>query len=385
MNKYAEVVGGADSHCLDLLARLRERGHDVALLAFESDGAEPEPPGFYLRPFVTHATRGDLRGRARIGAALRSLWNRSAAAAASTALERFRPDVVHMHKIHPQISVAPVVVAARAGVPVVQTAHDYEFVSAHPEDELTRKLDHLEEAAAFRLLNTLSFVLRSVAHRPFVDHWIVASPHMQRVYEAAGIEASVLRAVAEPDPAPVVPLGERSEIVFTGRLIERKGVHDVLEVARARPGLSFTVAGTGPLTPLVESAARSMPNLRYLGFVDQETARTVIRSARAVLVPSRWAEPAGLVALEAMAVGTPVVGYRRGGLADYVRDTGGGLVTDVSAIELARALDRLCDGAELWESCSSAGLEGLRRHHDPETHLTALESIYELVQERAGP
>jgi glycosyltransferase involved in cell wall biosynthesis len=255
-------------------------------------------------------------------------------------------------------------------------------VSAHPEDELARKLDHLEDAAAFRLLNTLSFALRCTAHRPLVDHWIVASPHMQRVYGAAGIEASVLRALAEPDSAPLVPLEERSEIVFTGRLTERKGVHDVLEVARARPALSFTIAGTGPLEPLVESAARSMPNLRYLGFVDRGTARAVIRSARAVLVPSRWAEPAGLVALEAMAVGTPVVGYRRGGLADYVRDTGGGLVTDVSASALAAALDRLCDGNELWESCSNAGLDGLRRHHDPEAHLSKLESIYGQVSDR---
>lgn len=380
VNKYAEVVGGADSHCLDLIARLRGRGHEVALLAFAPEAAERDPSGIYLRPFVTHSNRQELRGGARLRAASRSLWNRSAASAASAAFEHFRPDVVHLQKIHPQISVAPVVAASRARLPIVQTAHDYEFVSAHPEDDLARKVDRLEETAAFRLLNTSSFMLRRVAHRPLVDHWIVASPHMQRVYRAAGIEASVLRCFVEPDAGPNLPLRERAEIVFTGRLTEQKGVQHVLEVARARPAMSFTVAGSGPLAATVESAAEALPNLRYLGFVDRATARDVVRAARAVLVPSRWAEPAGLVALEAMAVGTPVVAYRRGGLAEYVRDTGGGLVTDASVEALASGLDQLCNDADLWQSCSTAGPEGLRRHHNPETYLAALESIYKRVQ-----
>ena len=380
VNKYAEVIGGADRHCLDLLTRLGGRGHDVALLAFKSGGAEADPPGIYLEPFVTHSTRGEVRGGDRVRAALRSLWNRSAAAATAAAIERFRPDVVHVHKIHPQISVAPVVTAARSGVPIVQTAHDYEFVSAHPEDEFGRKVDRLEESTAFRLLNTSTFVLRQVAHRPLIDHWIVVSPHMQRVYRAAGIDASVLRDFVEPDIEPNVPIGQRSGIVFTGRLSERKGVQDVLEVARARPALSFTVAGSGPLAAAVESAAQALPNLRYLGFVDRGTARDLVRTAQAVLVPSRWAEPGGLVALEAMAVGTPVVAYRRGGLVDYVGDTEGGLLTDASPEALGAALDRLCEEPDLWHSCSTAGPEGLRSRHDPEAYLVTLESIYRQVR-----
>lgn len=44
VNKYAEVIGGADRHCLDLRTRLSGRGHDVALLAFKSRAAEADPP-----------------------------------------------------------------------------------------------------------------------------------------------------------------------------------------------------------------------------------------------------------------------------------------------------------------------------------------------------
>ena len=59
-------------------------------------------------------------------------------------IERFRPQVVHAHKLYPQLSGAPVIAAARAKLPIVQTLHDYEFLAASYLDHRGRWIDRDE-------------------------------------------------------------------------------------------------------------------------------------------------------------------------------------------------------------------------------------------------
>src|SRR5918995_2025032 len=128
VNKYARVTGGADRHVLDLAAVLRGRGHDVRLLSTE--GTETDVAGAFIPPTVTHWNRDQMQPAQRLRVANMALWNRTAASAIRRLLSEFDPDLVHAHKLYPQLSVAPVVVAHEAGIPIVQSAHDYEFISA---------------------------------------------------------------------------------------------------------------------------------------------------------------------------------------------------------------------------------------------------------------
>ena len=93
-----------------------------------------ESDGLFVDCSVTHVSRDHL-GLLAQGRVFRSaLWNGEAARATDRLVDEFRPDVVHTHKLYPQLSVAPVVVAARRGVPVVQTLHDFEMLGASPID-----------------------------------------------------------------------------------------------------------------------------------------------------------------------------------------------------------------------------------------------------------
>ena len=143
VNKYTRVTGGADRHCLDLAGMLSARGHSVRFLSFKG-GRSDQLGGAFVTPTVMHETRDRLSTAERMAVATHAVWNRSAAAATRRLISDFRPDVVQAHKLYPQLSVAPVVVAHAAGVPVVQWAHDYEFVAAHPEDDRGSRLDRLE-------------------------------------------------------------------------------------------------------------------------------------------------------------------------------------------------------------------------------------------------
>jgi glycosyltransferase involved in cell wall biosynthesis len=381
VNKYTRVTGGADRHCLDLAGMLSARGHSVRFLSFKG-GRSDQLGGAFVTPTVMHETRDRLSTAERMAVATHAVWNRSAAAATRRLISDFRPDVVQAHKLYPQLSVAPVVVAHAAGVPVVQWAHDYEFVAAHPEDDRGRRLDRLESTGTYRALNTATFVVRRLVHVPRVSHWLVASRFARSVYARHGIDCDVVELFQPRTDEPPRDYESRRGVVFSGRLTEAKGVRDVVELAKHTPELEITVAGTGPLRQFAETAASSLPNLHYEGFVDGVTAHRLVSGARVVVVPSHVAEAGGRVALEAMAAGTPVVAYPSGGLAEYVGDTGGGVLVSQEPRSLADASLRVSNDRDLWAALSSRGFEGVRGRHSPERYIERIEAIYAEVTNR---
>lgn len=94
-----------------------------------------------------------------------------------------------------------------------------------------------------------------------------------------------------------------------------------------------------------------------------------LASARLVVLPSRWQEPAGLAALEAMARGTPVIAYRGGGLAEYVADSCPGVVVPPAADRLVAETASLYGDEATWEGMSTSGLEAVETTHSPDRSL----------------
>ena len=141
-----------------------------------------------------------------------------------------------------------------------------------------------------------------------------------------------------PDPGPGAPL------VFLGRIEEIKGPHIAIDVAR-RAGLRLVIAGNVPPRHCDWFKANIAPHLGgrqivYRGPVDDSQKNVLLGSARAFLMPVLWDEPFGIVMAEAMACGTPVIGFRRGAVPEVVDDgVTGYVVGDVGA--MASAVDRV--------------------------------------------
>lgn len=375
VNKYAHVTGGADVNCLGLAAVLRRRGHDVALLST----ASPEnvfSEGEFIPASVTHASRVQLGVPQQAEVARRAIWNPAAAAAMRQLIARFRPQVVHAHKLYPQLSGAPVIAAARAKLPIVQTLHDYEFLAASYRDHRGGWIDRDESKLSYRALNTATYVLRRVLHVRKVNAWIANSRYVAARYEARGIASTVLPSFVEPVTGHNPGFSDRRGAVFIGRLSEEKGVRDVLDLAESLPSVKVGVAGHGPLEGDVAEAAGRLPNLSFGGGLDRTEVFEWLQRARVCVMPSRWQEPGGIAALEAMSVGTPVVAYASGGLAEYVGDIGGGRVIEPDAQALTRECDALHRDQSTWEELSARGAAGVARKHSPEQYALAVEGIY---------
>jgi glycosyltransferase involved in cell wall biosynthesis len=186
---------------------------------------------------------------------------------------------------------------------------------------------------------------------------LVASAHVRDVFERQGIDSGKLHVVPYPVTGvarlPEAPRARpfTNRVVFLGRLTRLKGLTDaVTAVAQASRALgrnlTLDVAGEGPeLEAARRLASVTNADARFLGWVGADQRERLLSEADALIVPSRWPEPFGMVGIEAGCTGVPAVAYAVGGIPDWLRPgvsgesaPEGSLDPSALASALARAL-----------------------------------------------
>jgi glycosyltransferase involved in cell wall biosynthesis len=125
--------------------------------------------------------------------------------------------------------------------------------------------------------------------------------------------------------------GKRDYFCFIGRVAPNKGTHLAIEVAQ-RSGIPLKIAGE--IQPIYQEYWEQQVKpkvdgrfIEYIGEADLETKNELFCGARALLFPIDWEEPFGLVTIEAMACGTPVLGFKRGSVPEIIKDGVSGYVS----------------------------------------------------------
>jgi glycogen synthase len=181
---------------------------------------------------------------------------------------------------------------------------------------------------------------------PRADAWAFVSEHTRRGRPGTVLPSGVAAAFRDPQP----PRPWRGSLLHVGRLDARKGVRTAVAALDHLPGATLTLAGEGP-------ERRPHPRARYAGNLGRPALRAAYADADAVLFPVEWDEPWGLVPLEAMGMGRPVVATGRGGSAEYLRDGENALLVppgDPRAV--AAAVNRLRDDAALRARLREGGI-----------------------------
>lgn len=200
----------------------------------------------------------------------------------------------------------------------------------------------------------------------------------------------------DPDAAPAVarPAGSPFRLLFVGRLVERKGVHYLLQALarlRERDPVHLWVVGDGPMRPELEARARELgvdASVTFTGFLTREALAERYRRCDAFVLPAVYdrrgdTEGLGVVLVEALSQGKPVVASAVGGIPDVVRDGETGLlVAPADPDVLARAVRTYLRDPALARAHGQAGRAHVEAHFSWETIIERLTTLYRRLLER---
>lgn len=276
----------------------------------------------------------DIEALSRVRLGVRTLWSASSASELSEILRKFAPQVVHVHNTFALMSPSVYWAAGTAGVPVVQTLHNFRLLC--PQATFLRNgavcedcLGHLPWRGAVRgcyrdsraqssmvaAMLTVHRALGTWRHK--IARYIALNEFCRSKFIEGGLPPE--RIAVKPNfvelPAPADSL--REGFLFVGRLSVEKGVAVLGAASAALPRAVVRVAGVGPQS---ESLAKCAPTVQLLGSLKKDEVRSAMLHARALVMPSTCQESFPLALIEAFANALPVIASRVGALAELVED-----------------------------------------------------------------
>jgi glycosyltransferase involved in cell wall biosynthesis len=365
---------------------MRAHGHEVRVLTTDTRTGTPEPDP----PAVHRELRWSLRDGEfeQLGKLEKLAIARHNHRALDRHLDELRPDVVSWWSMG-GLTLTLLESVRRRGLPAVAFVHD-DWLDygpwADPWMNIFRRRRALVATIAEGLVRIPARVdFDAAAKYVFVSertrrHALDRGRPLRRTGVAhSGIHEDFL------DPAPEQPWGWR--LLYVGRLDPRKGVDTAVEaLSFLPPEAHLHLIGGWDKTEEARlgSLARERGVDAQVTFGGQRSRAEIVAAygdADAVVFPVRWEEPWGLVPLEGMARGRPVVATGRGGSAEYLRDGENCLLFEADdPAALATAVERLADDPDLRARLRAGGLETAPRH----TESVLNEAVERELLEAAG-
>lgn len=381
--------GGAEAYTGWLRSGLRDAGDEVHLLTSGAGSA-----GDGTADYVAYGTE-------RVAAqAFLQIVNPFAVRAVRRAVSAFRPELAFVNMFAHHLS--PAIFHALGDVPIVLSVSDYKCVcpigsKLLPDNTVCTSpagwvcceagcvsLPHwIRDRPRYALLRSgIARAARVVA----CSEWV------RRELERGGIDSECIH-LPVPRPGPDYARSPVTEprIVYCGRLDVEKGVEHLVRafalVSAANPPATLRIAGRGPERGRLEALARELRverQVAFLGWLKPAEIERELAAAWVLAAPSLWAEPLGLIALEAIVRGVPVVASAVGGFAETVEDgVSGILVPNGDVAALADGLIAIVNRRHFARGIPEEVVRRVSDRHDVLRHVIRMRSIFsEIVSAR---
>lgn len=366
LHERAGFYGGVEQILHDTARGLMARGWPQGLLH-----ADPQPQADYLAAFAQAGTGDDL-------------------------IAAFAPDILFLHKVEDPARVADL---ARR-YPTVRMVHDHDLVCLrrHKYFPLTGRICDRPAGSACYLnlccvqraapgsvlpiaLKGLGEVKAAIRANREVRRLMVGSRWMERELVMNGLDPERV-AIVPPIPAALadaqpVPPSRELEVLFVGQVIRGKGVDLLLKALAGVPGdWHATIVGMGNHLEACRALAGELKlaeRVTFTGWIPHQDLESYYGRAAVCVVPSRWPEPFGMVGVEAMARGRPVVAFAVGGIPDWLADGVTGLLApEADTGALGTAIASLLGDRERAAALGAAGLARVRAEFQPAHYLDRL-------------
>lgn len=373
-----KVVGGLARHVQELSEALAERGHEIHVLTSECAG---EPPDREQRGVWVHRARGGYPATGDFYTSVLHLNFGLLERALALGEALAAPAVIHAHDWLVAYAAAALKHAWRR--PLVATIHATEWGRNQGlHNDLSRRISDAEWWLGYEAWRVIacSYYMRDEIRSIF------QVPPDKLAVLPNGVKRSLFRRTAEAPRVRQRFAGPGEKLVlYVGRLVPEKGAGILLEatpkILHYAPETRLVVAGTGPLAGELSARATQLGvgRVTFPGFVSDATRNALLTTADVAVYPSTY-EPFGIVALEAMASGTPVVVSDVGGLSEIVVHGVNGLKAyPGDADSLANNVLTLLHNPELAHRLAEQALEDVRDYFDWTGIAEGTEGVYRAV------
>lgn len=390
VNKFHYMKGGSERYYFTLAEAFKAKGHEVVFFAMKDE--EKNIPCEQEKYFVSNASvKGGIKSK--LNMVLHIAYSRESYQNMKALLNAEKPDLVIMNLVHKQItcSVIDAIKEYNKDLPIFWTMHDlitvcpsYTMLDGngqicekclHGDFSNCRKNKCVKGSALMSLLST--YEANYIKKRKWydkVDLFLCPSQFYADKLKEGNFTKSPI--VCLRNPLPLDTVYEKSEkedgyILYFGRLSVEKGVKTLIK-ASVEADVKLVVLGTGPIEEELHEYAREFKNVEFQGFQTGDALTNYVKHARCVVLPSEWYENGPYSAMEAMALGKPLIVSANGGLPELVENGKNGYIYKTIE-ELIEALKKITTiSREEYEAMSEESLSRAKSLFDPMNYVDEL-------------
>lgn len=377
-------AGGQNVHVAALSAALAARGHRITVYTRRDGRDVPTRTQLTAEVEVVNVPAGPASPLPKdelypymvdMALWLRNEWART------------RPDVVHAHFWMSGLAASRAVSGLRHTPSTVMTFHALGHVKRRHQGDLDTSPPQRQDVER-RLVKGFDATIATC--RDEIGELLSLGAHPRRLHVVpCGVDVERFTPVG---PWRNAWSAGTIRLLGLGRLVERKGIETVVQALRFMPSAELVIAGGPSPSDLsgdvdvqrIERCARHVgvrDRVRLLGRVRQDEAAALLRAAD-LLVTTPWYEPFGIVPLESMACGTPVVASAVGGMVDTVEQgVTGLLVPPRDPWAVSQAVTSLQGRPDLLRDMGAHGVRRAAKHYTWPLVARATESVYEQLDD----
>jgi glycosyltransferase involved in cell wall biosynthesis len=333
VNKFYYHRGGDCTAALSTEQLLNAKGHETAVFSVR----HPQNlPSLYEQYFPKEVDFTSSRLSGKIDAAVRLFRSSEVRRKFNSLLDDFKPDVVHLHNIHSYISPLVAEIAHQRGIRTVWTLHDYKLIcpsysclrDGKPcELCFTKKFEVVRHSCMKNSLpaSILAWLEAVCWNRDrlekLTDRFISPSNFLKNKMVSAGFKAEKIEVLNNFMYKQTPPVTDKENYYcYVGRLSEEKGVDTLLEAASRLP-LPLKIIGDGALSTDFKKQYGNSTHIEFMGQMTSEQLFPVVQKSRFLTIPSVCYENNPYSVIEALCMGTPILGANIGGIPELI-DTG---------------------------------------------------------------
>lgn len=388
-NKFYYPRGGGDIYMIELEKLLKENGHEIAIFSMNHPlNLETE----YSKYFPKEIDVENKKSLSLIRFLIRPFGSFEVRRNFTRLLKKFKPDVIHLNNIHTQLSPIIAQIAHKRGIPVVWTLHDHKLLC--PRYDCTRDGKPCELCFYSKINSVRYKCMKNSLMASLVAYFealVWNQKHLSRITDtficpSSFLMKNMIKGGFNPDQLvtlsnflldqKLTPINVEKQdyYCYIGRLSPEKGIETLLKAAVDMPHFKLKVVGTGPLENELK-AKYSRDNIEFMGFRNWDVVKHVLASSQCMVIPSECYENNPLSVIEALCLGTPVVGARIGGIPELIQKGINGFIFEAGNVEDLKK--QIANAFRIAHTCNTIAISNeARAKYNSKNYYTQLVQLY---------